>query len=131
VSDDRRIYNGGLTFDPEVQAPRNAPKPNRKTVRRRHSTFNIVGLLFTLAVISLLYTSNVIAVNQLAKEVNDLKEQHTALVNQNGMLQADIKRKSSRARIAPIAVQRIGMVDPAEPPGWFEIDEQKLEELQR
>jgi cell division protein FtsL len=131
VSDDRRIYTGGLASDPDVQAARSTPKQNRKAVRHRHSTFNIVGLLFALAVISLLYTSNVIAVNQLLKEVNDLKEQHTALMNQNGMLQADIKRKSSRARIAPIAVQRIGMVDPSEPPGWFDVDEQKLEELQR
>jgi cell division protein FtsL len=131
VADDRRIYTGGLASDPDMLAQRAAPKKNRKTVHRRHSTFNIVGLLFGIAVICLLYTSNVIAVNQLAKEVNDLKEKHTALVNQNGMIQADIKRKSTRSRIAVLATEQLGMVDPSEPPGWFEVDEQKLENLDR
>jgi len=49
--------------------------------------------------------------------VNDLKEKHTALVNQNGMIQADIKRKSTRSRIAVLATEQLGMVDPSEPPG--------------
>ena len=131
MADDRRIYTGGMASDPDMLAQRAAPKKNRKTVRRRHSTFNIVGLLFGIAVICLLYTSNVIAVNQLAKEVNDLKEKHIALVNQNGMIQADIKRKSTRGRIAMLATEQLGMVDPSEPPGWFDVDEQKLESLDR
>ena len=119
MADDRRIYTGGMASDPDMLAQRAVPKKNRKTVRRRHSTFNIVGLLFGIAVIC------------LAKEVNDLKEKHIALVNQNGMIQADIKRKSTRGRIAMLATEQLGMVDPSEPPGWFEVDEQKLESSDR
>ncbi|MCX6138111.1 MAG: septum formation initiator family protein [Ignavibacteriales bacterium] len=126
MADDRRIYTGGLASDPDVLAQRKAPKSNRKTVRRRHSTFNIVGLFFGIAIVCLLYTSNIIAVNQLSKEINDLRVKHTTLVNQNGMIQAEIKKKSTRGRIASIASEQLGMVDPSEPPGWFDIDEQKL-----
>jgi cell division protein FtsB len=129
LNDGRHIYNGNLVSTQQTSIPGSAVRPNRKAVKRRHSTFNIVGILFALAAVSLLYTSNVIAVNQLAKEVNDLRSRYDAIVSANEILRAEINRKSSLERITRIAGQDLGMVNPSEAPVWFEIDRKKLETL--
>ncbi len=125
---DRQIYNGDVIADPQATAPAYAIRPNKKTEKRKHSTFNIVGALFLLAVASLLYTSNVIAVNQLAKEVNDLTNRYNAIVSANEVLKAEINRKSSLDRIGTLAAG-LGMTNPKEAPVWIEIDRDKVDEL--
>lgn len=132
VSDGRYIYNGNVAADPwrlGATAPGYVVRPNKKAVRRKHSTFNIVSGLFLLAVVSLLYTGNVIAVNQLMKEVNDLSRRYNSIVSGNEVLKAEIARKSSLDRISTMAKEEVGLTNPKEPPVWFEIDQDKLEEL--
>lgn len=125
---DRQIYNGNVIADPQGTAPSYAIRPNKKAVKRKHSTFNIVGALFLLAIASLLYTSNVIAVNQLAKEVNDLTNRYNSIVSANEVLKAEINRKSSLDRIGSLA-SGLGMTNPKEAPVWIEIDHDKVDEL--
>jgi cell division protein FtsB len=129
VADGRYIYNTPIANDPQTSAPGYAVRPNKKTSSRKHSTSNIVGALFGLAVVSLLYTSNVITVNQLAKEVNDLNDRYAKIVSANELLKAEINRKSSLERINRIATEDLGMVNPKEAPVWFEIDTEQLEEI--
>ncbi|MDE3057701.1 MAG: septum formation initiator family protein [Bacteroidota bacterium] len=125
---DRQIYNGDMIADPQDSVPGYAVRPNKKAARRKHSTFNIVGALFLLAVVSLLYTSNVIAVNQLAKEVNDLTNRYNTIISANEVLKAEINRKSSLDRISALATE-LGMTNPKEAPVWIEIDRDKVDEL--
>jgi cell division protein FtsL len=125
---DRQIYNGDVMVDPQATAPADAIRPNKRAEKRKHSTFNIVGALFLLAVVSLLYTSNVIAVNQLAKEVNDLTNRYNSIVSANEVLKAEINRKSSLDRIGTLATG-LGMTNPKEAPVWIEIDRDKIDEL--
>jgi len=128
VADGRYIYNVPVAADPQKSTPGYVAWSNKKTALRKHSTFNIVGALFGLAVVSLLYTSNVITVNQLAKEVNDLNDRYTKIISANELLKAEINRKSSLDRINRIATDDLGMVNPKEAPVWFEIDPEQLEE---
>ncbi len=125
---DRQIYNGDVATDPQATALGYVVRLNKKAEKRKHSTFNIVGALFLLAVVSLLYTSNVIAVNQLAKEVNDLTNRYNVIVSANEVLKAEINRKSSLDRIGALATG-LGMTNPKEAPVWIEIDRDKVDEL--
>jgi hypothetical protein len=129
VSDGRYIYNGDVAAEPHVVRSTQTARFNTKAVRRKHSTFNIVSGLFLLAAASLLYTGNVIAVNQLMKEVNDLNNRYNSIVSGNEVLKAEIARKSSLDRISTMAIQEVGLTNPKEPPVWFEIDEDKLQEM--
>ncbi len=130
TADGRYIYNGGLAEDDRKLANNGPARTNRKAVRRKHSTFNIVGALFGTAVVCLLYTSNVIAVHQLAKEVNDLTAKYNAVLSANEVLKVEINRKSNLERISALAGSETGLTNPSEPPVWFEVDESHLEDLQ-
>ena len=129
VSDGRYIYNGNVISGQHAAASNNEVRQNRKAVRRKHSTFNIVSGLFLLAALSLLYTGNVIAVNQLMKEVNDLNNRYNSIVSNTEVLKAEIARKSSLDRISLMAKEEIGLTNPKEPPVWFEVDQDKIDEL--
>ena len=131
VSDGRYIYNGDVVADPRIAPSSQSQRSNKKTVQRKHSTFNIVSGLFLLAVVSLLYTGNVIAVNQLMKEVNDLNNRCNTIISGNEVLKAEIARKSSLDRISTMASQEVGLTNPKEPPVWFEVDEEKLQDLNK
>jgi Septum formation initiator. len=129
VSDGRYIYNGSVVSSQQGSDPGHAIRPNKRAVRRKHSTFNIVSSLFLLAAVSLLYTGNVIAVNQLMKEVNDLNNRYNSIVSNNEVLKAEIARKSSLDRISLLAKEEVGLTNPKEPPVWFEVDQDKIEEM--
>jgi cell division protein FtsL len=121
----RYIYSG----DKHSTATGYAMRPNKKGTRRRISTFNIIVLLFGAAIAVILYISNIIAINQLAVEVNQLRSTCDKIQNTNAALRAEISRKSGRERIALIATEQLGLKYPKEQPGWFEVDERKLEDL--
>lgn len=129
VSDGRYIYNGNVVSEPQNVVLDSTRKTNKRAIRRKHSTFNIVSGLFFLAATSLLYTGNVIAVNQLMKEVNDLNVRYNAIMSNNEVLKAEIARKSSLDRIGTMAKEELGLTNPKEPPVWFEVDQDKVDEL--
>ena len=129
VSDGRYIYNGNVVSDQHASVPIRETRSNRKAVQRKHSTFKIVSGLFLLAALSLLYTGNVIAVNQLMKEVNDLNNRYNSIVSNTEVLKAEIARKSSLDRISLMAKEEVGLTNPKEPPVWFEVDQDKIDEL--
>jgi cell division protein FtsB len=131
ISDGRYIFNEKVFVDPQSQTPGYAVKSEKRTTQRKHSTFNIVIALFGIAIISLLYTGNLIAVNHLAKEVNDLNEKYKKISSTNEILKAEVNRKSTLDRIQKIVIEDIGLVNPKEAPVWFSVDNEKLEELQK
>jgi cell division protein FtsL len=95
---------------------------NRRGPRKRASTFNILLILFLVAVGSVLYINNIIVVNQLAYEVSQLQTQYGKLVTANDELQAEVNRKSSVERIGPMAIEQLGMEYLPEHPVTFTVD---------
>lgn len=131
---DRQIYNNalGAAADPQNANPGYAlPRQNvrRVNTKKRAKTSNIVGLLFLGATAALLYVGNVIAVNNLAKEVNDLNARHNQIISTNEVIKAEINRKASLERISLMAQEKLGMTNPKEAPVWFEVDAEKVEEV--
>ncbi|MEW6060326.1 MAG: septum formation initiator family protein [Bacteroidota bacterium] len=130
---DRAIYNNALSvpLDPQVAAQGYADRHNVRVVksRRRTKTSNIVGILFLVAVLAVIYVGNVIAVNNLAKEVNDLNARYTQILSTNEVIKAEINRKASLERISLLAQEKLNMVNPREAPVWFEVSTEKVEEV--
>lgn len=119
----RHVFN-----DYTPQTPTRTNRPFRK---RKVSTFTIILLLFLLAVISVLYISNIIAVNHLVGEIEEMKTSYTNIENMNEILRSEINRKTSMERITKIATEEMGMIFPKQPPIWFEIDETVLQKTQQ
>jgi cell division protein FtsB len=127
---DRQIYNNviAVPFDTQANMPGYAvPRQNVRRVnsKKRTKTSNIVGILFLVATVALLYVGNVIAVNNLAKEVNDLNAKHNQIISTNEVIKAEINRKASLERISLMAQEKLGMTNPKEAPVWFDVDPEK------
>jgi len=131
---DRQIYNNAIAFpaDPQATTPGYAIRQNARVAksRRKTKTSNVVGILFLVAIIALLYVGNVIAVHNLAKEVNDLHAQYNQITSMNEVIKAEINRKASLERISLMAQEKLGMTNPKEAPVWFEVDKEKELEVQ-
>ncbi len=126
---DRQFYNNAVpaSLDPQATIPGYAVRQNvrRINAKKRSKTSNIVGTLFLVATAALLYVGNVIAVNTLAKEVNDLNMKHNQIISTNEVIKAEINRKASLERISLMAQEKLGMMNPKEAPVWFEVDVEK------
>ena len=103
---------------------------NQRGVRRRVSTFTVLLILFGVGGASVLYISNLIAINRLSDEVNQLRKQYDSLDNVNALLRSEISNKSTWERISTTAVQKIGLRPAQAPPVWFDVDWDKIHELQ-
>lgn len=131
---DRQFYNNAIAVpvDPQPNIPGYAvPRQNirRVNVKKRTKTSNVVGILFLIAAVALFYVGNVIAVNNLAKEVNDLNNKHNQIISTNEVIKAEINRKASLERISLMAQEKLGMTNPKEAPVWFEVDPEKENEV--
>lgn len=130
---DRRIYSDtiALPYTDQNRMPGYAVRTNARTKKRsKVKTTNVVGGMILFAAAALLYVGNVIAVNNLAKEVNDLTAKYHKTVAVNELLRTEINRKSSLDRISLMAQEELDMVNPSEAPAWFEVDRQKVQELE-
>lgn len=124
--ENRYIYNGSPTSGSAGYAIR----PNKRAARRKVSTFNIILVLFGCALAIILYISNIIAVNQLAVEVNQLQAKYDRIENVNAVLSSEISRKSGWDRIGKIAIEQLGLKYPSEQATRFDIDMDELEKIQ-
>jgi cell division protein FtsL len=108
----RYIFNGA----PSPTVSGYAVSQNRRTIRRKTSTFNIIIGLFVLGALVVLYIDNIIVVNRLVIEVNQLQTKYQKQLDTNAALQADVHGKSSLDRIGKIATDELGMQYPQEQP---------------
>lgn len=120
----RYIYSG----DNRPSAPGYVVRPNRRAIRRRISTFNIILLLLAFGVSIVLYVNNIITVNRLVIEIDQMEQKYNAIQNTNGALQADVTQKAALDRIGGIARDQLKMQYPAEQPAWIDIDTDNLPE---
>lgn len=125
VRDKRYIYNG----DPQARTPGYAVRPNRKAVRRKISTFNLILWLFGVGIAIVLYVDNNITINRLAFEVNQLQTKYDAIANNNATLRAEVTRKAAWERIGKNAKEQLGLMFPTEQPTLFNEDQDKIESL--
>jgi cell division protein FtsB len=125
VRDKRYIFNG----DPQARTPGYVVLPNRKVVRRKVSTFNIILWLFGVGIAIVLYVDNIITINRLAFEVNQLQTKYDTVMNTNATLRAEVTRKAAWERIGKNATEQLGLKFPTEQPTLFNVDQDKIESL--
>ena len=127
---DRPIYGGdAVLYDPQAEVPGYAVKPERKPAVRKTKTSTIMFVVFFVVSGCLFYTSTVIAVLRMGREMNELTMRYNTIVSTNEVLRADINRKSSLERITQLAAEKADMVNPGEAPAWFEIDRAHIDAL--
>jgi len=81
----------------------------RRSRTRRLTTFNIVLMLITFAVLVTVYISNVVTVDSLMMRQIDLEKQTQTLLQERENLRAEINTLSSYNRVQKIAVERLGL----------------------
>jgi hypothetical protein len=127
---DRPIYSGdAVLYDPQATVPGYAARPERKPAVRTTKTSTIMLLVIIGVFGGLFYTSTVIAVIRLGREMNDLTIRYNTAVSTNEVLRADINKKSNLERISALAREKDGMINPHEAPAWFEIDHARIKDV--
>lgn len=125
--DRRYIYNGDMNT-----APAGAPlRQNRRVLRRRVSTFNVVLVLFGLGTAIVVYVNNILTVNQLAIDVGKLQTRCDSVLNVNAALRAEVNRKSSWEHIGSVAAGQLGLRPPTEQPVWYDVDEDLVKRAEK
>lgn len=127
---DRPIYGGdAVLYDPQETVPGYAARPVRKPAVRKTKMSTIMVVVVLLVVGCLFYTSNVIAVLRLGRDMNELTMRYNTVISTNEVLRADINRKSNLERITTLAREKAGMINPREAPSWFEIDRTRIDHV--
>ncbi len=87
--------------------------------------------MILVAITIVLYVGNVIAVQQLLKDVSDEQARLQQILNEQEMLKAQINRMSSLERIRTMAEGDLGLRNPKGPPQWIQIDGNKVREVEQ
>jgi len=124
--EDRYVFQGTKASSLDTPLLRS----NRKAIRRKYSTFNIIFLLFLAAFGIVMYISNIISVNHLASDVSHLQGKLDAIINARSIVQAEINRKSSWERIGQIATEELGLRFAHGQATWIALDEELLERIE-
>lgn len=123
-----RTYTGAVPPSPVVGEV--VPMRNRKVVRRKVSTFNIILFLLGSAAAIVLYIGNIIAVDRLVAEIDALQRQHQKILNEQEILQAETNRLSGLERINRKASEELGLVNPKQPPAQLNADQQRIRDIE-
>ncbi len=97
------------------------PDPNqehRPTIEEKIKPRRWLILLIVVigALLTIFYVYNVQSVNQLLSEVRDEQKELRKLKIENEQFVSELTKLRSADRIIPIAKNKIGMIDPKEPP---------------
>src|ERR1700690_2683437 len=123
----RHVYNGD-TPRPLAEFP---ARGNRRIQTRKRSPLIMISIVLGISLLIVSYVWNKITVDRLAVEVNDLQTQYEKLMNPNEILRVEINKKSSLERIGKIATEQLHLVSPKEQPVWFEVDADRLKDIQQ
>ena len=123
---ERRYIYGGA---PAAAGSGYAIRPNRKAVRRKVSTFNIILLLFGIGGAIVFSISNIIAINQLSLDVEQSRQKLKDIVNANSLLRSQVDAKSGSDRIVPIASSQLDLHPAQRQAVWFSVDWDKARAL--
>lgn len=126
------VYNGSpqvQTEFPTENADNSAAPKNRKTARRKISPFNVIIILFGVAVVSVLYISNILAVGRLVVQIDQLQKQHQQMMNDQELLKAQINRLSTLDRVQQLAQDQLGLRSPKQIPMWIAVDPERVQQI--
>ncbi len=128
----RMIYGGTMPIPPQAELPQGTTLPpiNRKYMQRKVSPFNIILLLMGTAAAIVLYISNVIAVNQLVNDIHKSDVRLQEIQSDQEALRARINQMSSLERIRKRAEEELGLKNPADVPGWIDVDQEKIRSIE-
>lgn len=128
VQQRRHIYSGTMPIPPQAELPPGTtlPPANRRYIKRKVSPFNIILVLMGTAAAIVLYISNVIAVNQLVNDVHKSDVRLQEILSDQEALRARINQMSSLERIRKRAEDELGLKNPADVPGWIDVDQEKI-----
>jgi hypothetical protein len=125
--DNRYVFNGEKPANPGTPAYR----PNKRTVRRKVSTFTVLAALFGSGIVIVAYISNVIAVDTLAAETGRRQAQLEAQLSVNATLRAELNKKAAWERIGRTATDQLGLVFPTEQSVQLELDSHARARLEK
>ncbi|RPI69160.1 MAG: hypothetical protein EHM43_02695 [Ignavibacteriae bacterium] len=102
--------------DPPID-PVPVPEPQQIAVQRKLlNRWSLFALFAISAASTVLYVSNVIAVNRLSAECDALKHDVDSLHVLNQSLRTESYRLQSAERVTRIATEKLGMIAPEEAP---------------
>lgn len=128
------VIYGGTMPAPSSQdefARQSLASRNKAVKTRKQSPFNLMLTMIALAVAMVLYVGNVIAVQQLLKEVSDEQARLQQILNDQELLRAQINRMSSLERIRSMAEDDLGLHNPKGQPQWLEVDGNKVRAIEQ
>ena len=124
---ERRYVYGGST---PTGWSGSALRPNRRAVRRRVSTFNIIILLFGVGGAIVFYVSNILSINRLSSEIGQLEAEYQKIEGINQGLRTSVTNKSALDKISAAARDQLGLHATQTQQIWFTIDRDKLKEVE-
>jgi cell division protein FtsL len=126
------VYNGtDATPSKETTTPDGIPLAlNKKQSRRKVSPFTIILILLGVAVASVLYIGNILAVGRLMAQNNQLQMKHRQILNGQDLLKAQIDRLSGLERIQQIARDQLGLQNSKQLPVWIEINPERVNQVE-
>ena len=101
-------------FEPTTPPAKESPTLVKQ--RRLLNRWSLFALFFISALATVLYVSNVIAVNALSTEADQFRRQRDSLRILNQSLRTESFKLQSAERITRIANERLGMIPPEEAP---------------
>lgn len=128
----KMIYGGTMPPPPAMDEPTGISQPlkNRKITQRKVSPFNIILILMGVAAASVLYISNIIAVDQLMNDIHKEEVKLQRILNEQEMLKARINQMSSMERVRKKAEEELGLQNPKEAPAWIDVDHDKVRNVE-
>jgi hypothetical protein len=127
------VYSGTpiSAYHTSMRASENPlPAQNRKKKSRKVSPFAVMVGLFVLAVASVLYIGNILAVGHLLGQINQLQTKHMQMLSEQEILRAQINRMAGLERIQQIAQDQLGLRKPKQLPVWIEIDPERVRQVE-
>jgi hypothetical protein len=107
------------------------PQHKPPALRRRLSPSSILLGLFGAAIAIVLYIGNILAVDQLLRELGELENRHRQLLAHQELLRSAINRLSGLERIQELAEQRLALRTPQAPPIWITVDTSRINALEQ
>jgi cell division protein FtsL len=126
------VYNGTDTI-PSKETTTTDGTPlafNKKQSRRKVSPFTIILILFGVAIASVLYIGNILAVGRLMAQNNQLQIKHRQILNGQELLKVQINRLSSLERIQQVARDQLGLQNSKQLPVWIEINPERVNQVE-
>ena len=103
----------------------------RRQKENKISLFNLLVFLIAFAGVIVFFVYNIIAVNTLAVDINNARNEIVKNITLNNTLQTEIERLSSYDNLKPAAVDKLQMKIPGNKPKKIVVGKSELESSQK